>query len=1132
MKDIEVGLRVKPLLDQAIAGLRQLRGEAQEAAKAGQAAQKAAATPPASAPAPARPAPAPGPAPTPSAAPPSSAPPAPAPARPATTTPASEPSKQVADEAARAAAELQREQRALDQLVGSLGPAASGAERLAGVQQQLDAALSKGLLTQEKHAALLGLAKDRYDEDAAALRQLTGELAPASTGAEKLAAAQQTLNTALAAGKINQAEHAQLMATAQQRYSQFGVTAGQTAQAMRQLPAQITDIATSLASGMPAWLVTIQQGGQIRDSFGSMSGAAVGLIRTLGMMVNPWVILAGAAAGVAVAYNQGAAESQRFDDALILTGHTADVSAGQLEDMAARIDKVTGTTSQAADALAQLVESGQQGGQTLEAMGRAAVAMNEATGKAISTTVAEFAKLRGDPLKAVEELNNKYHFLTAAIYEQVKALSERGDKDAATEVAQQALAAALETRARAIVQNLGTIETAWKGIRKFAAEAWDAMLGVGREESLDERLKAAEARLKAQQERNANLGIRDGLATQQLGAEVAALAGAKYAQEANARAMAQTQEREDARIQLDKERDKYLSGRAKLEKEHADNVARLNTQLDKAGASDNERNKLMAQENARFQKELNSLPNQPLQAAKAKAELTAAQLQQNLQLLQASITSGDAIVTYALEKGQVTIEAAYQARLGMIQTESQAQREALQRERLELEKELKLAAKPDERDAARKRIVEVDTKIKLLDGSLTEATRKLGIWKTEQERSLATITAKIRVDVAGITGQFDRQAIQDQLKLQFQGDYEAAGRIGDPKEAAAARERIDLLVAAGAAQAEFNAKLAEAQRLQQAQAAIEAAIQQRVSTGQISQIEGEAKIQQARAAQVPLLQNIVDGLERIKGAMPTDAAVAIDQMTTSIAEMRNTVASSTPVIVDWGTKAKNTAIDGLADAAANAVTQFSSLRDMVSGTLKNIAADLVRSDIKRLLMNLFKMDGGGGGGGGGGSFLGAIWSGARSLFGFAEGGQIRGPGTGTSDSVPALVDGVMPIAVSNEEFIQPVKAVKHYGTGFMEAVRTLRLPKPSTGYALGGLVQASQRARFATGGAVAAAAAGAGNGAMPNVVLQFTNTGTPQKPVRQTSSFEGKDLVVRVLLADAQAGGPITQALGPALGRN
>ncbi|GFZ62926.1 phage tail tape measure protein [Pseudomonas amygdali pv. eriobotryae] len=49
-----------------------------------------------------------------------------------------------------------------------------------------------------------------------------------------------------------------------------GVTAAQTTAAFRQLPAQITDIFTSLAGGQNPLMVLIQQGGQIKDAFGGV----------------------------------------------------------------------------------------------------------------------------------------------------------------------------------------------------------------------------------------------------------------------------------------------------------------------------------------------------------------------------------------------------------------------------------------------------------------------------------------------------------------------------------------------------------------------------------------------------------------------------------------------------------------------------------------------------------------------------------------------------------------------------------------------------------------------------------------------------------------------------------------------
>lgn len=71
-----------------------------------------------------------------------------------------------------------------------------------------------------------------------------------------------------------------------------GISAGQYKNAMRQLPAQITDVVTSLAGGQPVWLVAIQQGGQIKDSFGGIGNT----LKILMGYLNPFNVGIGLAA--------------------------------------------------------------------------------------------------------------------------------------------------------------------------------------------------------------------------------------------------------------------------------------------------------------------------------------------------------------------------------------------------------------------------------------------------------------------------------------------------------------------------------------------------------------------------------------------------------------------------------------------------------------------------------------------------------------------------------------------------------------------------------------------------------------------------------------------------------------------
>ena len=125
------------------------------------------------------------------------------------------------------------------------------------------------------------------------------------------------------------------LAAATGQVNTLGVSAKQTAAAMRTLPAQFTDIVTSLQGGQSPFTVLLQQGGQIKDSFGGIGNAA----KALGSLLTPARVAFGgvaAAAGVlALAYNKGAEESKAYSAALITTGNAAGTTVGELQQMAA-----------------------------------------------------------------------------------------------------------------------------------------------------------------------------------------------------------------------------------------------------------------------------------------------------------------------------------------------------------------------------------------------------------------------------------------------------------------------------------------------------------------------------------------------------------------------------------------------------------------------------------------------------------------------------------------------------------------------------------------------------------------------------------------------------------------------------
>ncbi|HBR6881101.1 TPA: phage tail tape measure protein, partial [Klebsiella pneumoniae] len=86
------------------------------------------------------------------------------------------------------------------------------------------------------------------------------------------------------------------------------------------------------------------------------------------------------------------------------------------------------------------------------------------------------------------KLNDQFHFLTLATYNQIKALQDEGNQQDAARVATDAYANAMQQRANDIHQNLGLLESAWDSLGKTAKGAWDAMLNIGREQTLTDKL--------------------------------------------------------------------------------------------------------------------------------------------------------------------------------------------------------------------------------------------------------------------------------------------------------------------------------------------------------------------------------------------------------------------------------------------------------------------------------------------------------------------------------------------------------------------------------------------------------------------------------------------------------------------
>jgi lambda family phage tail tape measure protein len=357
---------------------------------------------------------------------------------------------------ASATKEAQRQGNALDKLVGQIDPTIAAYSRLDKMEQQLKAHRDAGRLPTEEYNVYLA----KLNETRKSVEQ-TGNAIHKST-------------------KMLDAN---------------GLTAKQLAANLRGVPAQFTDIATSIAAGQNPLTVLLQQGGQLKDMFGGIGPAARALGGYIAGLVNPFTLAAAAAAVLALAYKQGSDETTAFTKALILNGNAAGTNADALASQAESVSKSVGTVGAAAKVLAQLAGAGKIPAAQFDLIAISALKYQEATGKAAEETVKDFEKLAKDPVKFSKELNDSLNYLTTSTYAQIEALQRQGDAQGAANLAEESYAAALTSRANSIKDNLGFVEGAWLSVKNAAKDAWDAFLDIGRGGTIEQKLKVLNDRL-------------------------------------------------------------------------------------------------------------------------------------------------------------------------------------------------------------------------------------------------------------------------------------------------------------------------------------------------------------------------------------------------------------------------------------------------------------------------------------------------------------------------------------------------------------------------------------------------------------------------------------------------------------
>ncbi|MBB3856745.1 lambda family phage tail tape measure protein [Xanthomonas arboricola] len=319
------------------------------------------------------------------------------------------------------------------------------------------------------------------------LKRLLAQIDPTVAGLNRLAEMEERLERAgdlgLIKPQVMQQYQAQIEASRQallkskNTTEQYGMTARQTAAAMRMIPAQMTDIVTSVVAGQPIWMVAIQQGGQLKDQLGGIGPAAKAVSSYVLGMVNPMTLSAAAAVALAVALKQSQDELFEFQKNLILTGRNADISGGQFRGLVSELDNLKGVTRGGAlDALNAVAASGQFAGKQFTMVAEAAARMEASTGQATSKTVEAFQRIARDPVDALVELNKQEGFLNTAQLQRIITLQEEGRQ-------QEAVAEALQLYYERSINVANQTEAVmpgmaqgWRTIKDEISGAWGALV--------------------------------------------------------------------------------------------------------------------------------------------------------------------------------------------------------------------------------------------------------------------------------------------------------------------------------------------------------------------------------------------------------------------------------------------------------------------------------------------------------------------------------------------------------------------------------------------------------------------------------------------------------------------------------
>ena len=417
----------------------------------------------------------------------------------------------------------------------------------------------------------------------------------------------------------------------------------------------------------------------------------------------------------------------------------------------------------------------------------------------------------------------------------------------------------------------------------------------------------------------------------------------------------------------------------------------------------------------------------------ARVSLAKSQADAELKLLKDALDAQGRALDRALEDRLISIGDYYAAKTALETREVDAEIARLQGLLAE-QRRLSTAGKDEgARLRARAEVAKLEADLIVLNNKRADVEVANARKALEAERGLREELTRVREELLDLTGAATAEDRRAAIARQYQGLIGRLRAEGDSEGVATGGRLIDVKAAAAdlaAYERQFNEALARMR-------AAEESINLQRQSGLLTESQARSQILALHRQTGESLDALLPQLEAAAAAIGPEAVARVQTWKNEIAQVK-LVVDDVAVAIDGAVQ------DGFAQMFEAIGSGAKSAKDAFADFAREVAAAINRIASQKLAEalfgNLF------GGGGAGGFSLGSLIS---SLFqGFAGGGYVTGPGTSTSDSIPARL--------SAGEYVLNAAAVKRVGVAFLEAINGIeggpRIQGPRLAFAAGGLV--------------------------------------------------------------------------------